>query len=135
VSAWSETSRVVEARAGGRCEYCQMHQGLQGATFHVEHVLPLSRGGSSDLDNLAWCCPSCDLRKSDRIEAVDPDEETLFPLFNPRRDSWSEHFRWVGYVLVGQSSVGRATAIALNFNYPRRILIRQAERLFDMFPP
>jgi hypothetical protein len=135
VSARSETARAVEARAAGRSEYCQMHQGLKGATFHVEHVFPQSRGGSSDLDNLAWCCPSCNLRKSDRIEAVDPDADTLFPLFNPRRDSWSEHFRWVGYVLVAQSSVGRATAIALNFNHPRPILIRQAERLFDLFPP
>jgi len=135
MSAWSKTARAVEARAGGRCEYCRMHQVLQGATFHVEHIVPSSLGGSSELDNLAWCCPSCNLSKSDRIKAVGPDEGGSFALFNPRRDSWIAHFRWDGYVLVAQTPLGRATAIALNFNHSRRILIRQAEQLFDLFPP
>lgn len=47
----------VDQRAAGRCEYCQLHQSLQGATFHVEHIIPRSRGGTSQLDNLAWACP------------------------------------------------------------------------------
>jgi hypothetical protein len=57
MSSWTEITRLVEERAGGRCEYCGMHQALQGATFHVEHTTPRSRGGKSDLANLAWCCP------------------------------------------------------------------------------
>jgi hypothetical protein len=52
-----------------------------------------------------------------------------------QKEKLIEHFRWVGYVLVAQSSVGRATALTLNFNHPRRILIRKAEQLFDLFPP
>lgn len=36
----TEIVREVEARAGRRCEYCRMHQALQGATFHVEHIIP-----------------------------------------------------------------------------------------------
>ncbi len=135
MNAWRETARAVEARAGERCEYCHMHQDLQGATFHVEHIVPTSRGGTSELDNLAWCCPSCNLSKSDRIEAVDPDEGQSVALFNPRRDAWHEHFRWDGYILVGQTPLGRATAIALNLNHSRRILIRRAEQLFNLFPP
>src|ERR1700734_1299824 len=111
----TDANRAVERRADGRCEYCRMHQSLQGATFHIEHIVPISRGGTSELINLAWCCPSCNLSKSDRIEAFDPDEAAMVLLFNPRCDSWSEHFRWDGYVLVGRTSVGRATVIALNF--------------------
>jgi plasmid maintenance system antidote protein VapI len=30
-----------------------MHESLQGATFHVEHVIPKSKGGESSLENLA----------------------------------------------------------------------------------
>ncbi len=133
--SWNETARFVEARAAGRCEYCRMHQALQGATFHLEHVVPASRGGLAELDNLAWCCPSCNLRKSDRVEVNNPDGPGTVPLFNPRRDSWEAHFRWAGFVLVGQTAVGRAAATALNLNTPRRILIRQAEQIFGLFPP
>jgi hypothetical protein len=45
------------------------------------------------------------------------------------------HFRWDGYYLVGQTSVGRATVAALHLNHPRRIQIRQVEELFALFPP
>ena len=36
---------LVEARAGGACEYCRLLQAATGVTFHVEHLLPRSRGG------------------------------------------------------------------------------------------
>ena len=131
----SETTRSVEARAEGRCEYCRMHQSLQGATFHVEHITPSSRGGPSEPANLAWCCPACNLHKSDRIEANDPTSGDRVLLFNPRRDHWPAHFRWEGYHLTGQTSVGRATVLMLDLNHPRRFLIRQAEEIFGLFPP
>jgi hypothetical protein len=110
-----------------------MHQALQGATFHVEHVIPESRGGTSDLENLAWCCPSCNLHKSDRTEATDPESVKSVPLFNPRRDNWAEHFRWESYRLVGLTPVGRATTVALELNHPRRVLIREAEARLRIF--
>ena len=130
-----ERERYVEARADGRCEYCRMHQSLQGATFHVEHVVPRSRGGYSQLDNLAWACPSCNLHKANRIESVDPVTGNQVLLFNPRSDNWEAHFSWDGYRIVGQTSIGRATVAALDLNHPRRIQIRQAEELFALFPP
>jgi hypothetical protein len=131
----AQVARQVEARAGGRCEYCGMHQALQGAAFHLEHILPQSRGGSFDAANLAWACPGCNLRKSDRTEAVDPQTGDKVAFFNPRADSWSEHFRFDECAIVGQTPIGRATAAALDLNQPRRIMIRQAEELFGFFPP
>jgi hypothetical protein len=133
--SWSETVRIVETRAGGRCEYCRMHQALQGATFHVEHIDPTSKGGTSELDNLAWCCPACNLSKANRVEVPDPDSGAVVRLFHPRREQWSVHFRWVGYRLAGQTPIGRATVLALDLNHARRIRIRQAEELFGWFPP
>jgi hypothetical protein len=47
MTSWNLLEVQVELRAGGRCEYCQMYQSLQGATFHVEHIVPRCRGGSS----------------------------------------------------------------------------------------
>jgi len=105
-----------------------MYQSLQGATFHVEHVLPKARGGTSEFTNLAWCCPSCNLHKSDRIEATDPQENQIVSLFNPRLSSWSEHFQWKGYEIIGISPIGRASVLLLDFNHPRRLRIREAEQ-------
>src|SRR4051794_3289225 len=92
----AEVVRDVRERAGHRCEYCLMHDSLQGATFHVEHVVPRSRGGTSELENLAWACPSCNLHKSDRTAVVDPETAASVRLFHPRTDRWGDHFRWVG---------------------------------------
>jgi len=131
----SQIEREVAWRAAGRCEYCRMHQALQGATFHVEHVTPRSRGGASHLDNLAWACPGCNLRKSDRIEAPDPETGQFVSLFDPRDNDWGEHFRWDGYRVVGLTAVGRATVEAFDLNHSRRIRIRRAEELFALFPP
>ena len=131
----AEILRQAEARAGERCEYCRMHQSLQGATFHVEHIVPSSRGGKTELENLSWACPGCNLHKSDRVEAVDPDTGAVVPLFTPRTDRWPEHFQFEGYQLVGLTPVGRATVHLLNLNHPLRLLIRRAEELFSLFPP
>lgn len=130
-----ELERQVAERAAERCEYCRMHQSLQGARFHLEHIVPIARGGATELQNLAWACPGCNLRKSDRIEAIDPVTGTSAQLFHPRMQTWSDHFTYEEYHLVGLSASGRATVAALDLNHPRRILIRQAEQLFGLFPP
>ena len=67
-----------------------MHQALQGATFHVEHIIPTASGGSDELPNLAWACPSCNLKKSNRQTAVDPETEKAVALFHPRTHRWEE---------------------------------------------
>lgn len=103
----AELAAAVERRAGGRCEYCRMHQALQGATFHLEHIVPETRGGATDLENLAWTCPGCNLQKSDRVELTDPITGELVPIFHPRREIWSDHLEWHGFELLGFTPVGR----------------------------
>src|SRR5207248_449250 len=103
--SWADTVQAVEARAKQRCEYCRMHQSLQGATFHLEHIVPSSAGGNEELANLAWACPSCNLKKSNRVTADDPDTKQTVPLFTPRFQQWEDHFAWVAYTLTGQTSV------------------------------
>ena len=112
--------RVIE-RAGDRCEYCRMHQSLQGATFHVEHIVPTSKGGASDEGNLALACPSCNLHKSDRTEATLGDKSNRsIPLFNPREQRWNEHFTWNAYEIVLLSETGEVTIHSLDLNSSRR---------------
>ena len=128
-------SRAVRARAGGRCQYCLMHESLQGATFHIEHVIPKGRGGHSDLENLALACPGCNLHKSSRTTAIDPATGEEVPLFHPIRQLWSQHFNFKGYQIEGLTAVGRATVEALNLNHSRRQRIREVEEAFGLYPP
>ena len=132
---WAATVRLVIARAKGRCEYCRMHQSLQGASFHVEHIVPRIVGGADDETNLCLACPSCNLRKSSRTQGTDPESGTEVPLFHPRRDEWREHFDWSDSTLSGLTPIGRGTIARLELNAPRRLLIREAEMLFELFPP
>ena len=130
-----EIIRRVRARARKRCEYCLMHESLQGATFHLEHIVPSSHGGTSSPDNLGWACPTCNLRKSDRVEGIDPESGMMVNLFHPRLDHWSDHFEIDGHSIKGKTPGGRATVLLLDLNQPARVHIRQAEELFGLFPP
>jgi hypothetical protein len=112
-----------------------MHQHLQGATFHIEHVVPRSRGGLTEFWNLAWACPSCNLRKADRIEIPDLHSGSLVILFNPRNHVWEEHFAWNGFEIAGLTPIGGALIAEFGLNQERRIRIRHAEQLFGLFPP
>lgn len=130
----AELERQVRERAGNRCEYCGMHQSLQGGTFHVEHIVPRCRGGPTSTSNLALACPSCNLHKTNRVEVPDPETGVCVDLFHPRLHVWNEHFVWDDFEIVGRTPVGRATIAALKLNHERRVLIRQAEKMFDLFP-
>lgn len=48
------------------CAYCEVP--LFGE-FHVDHMVPLSRGGSDSWENLAITCPTCNLSKNDKTTA------------------------------------------------------------------
>jgi hypothetical protein len=97
---------AVRERARGRCQYCLMDQGLQGASFHVEHITPRCAGGATELTNLALACPSCNLHKTNRTSSIDPQSGHQVPLFHPVRQPWSAHFRLIGYRIEGLTPVG-----------------------------
>jgi hypothetical protein len=131
----AELSRAIRVAAHGRCQYCQMHEDLQGATFHIEHIIPKHKGGRSDSENLALACPGCNLHKAGRITATDPATGAEVPLFHPVRQSWPEHFRLNGYEIEGLTAAGRATVHLLKLNHSRRQRIREVERAFGLYPP
>lgn len=51
-------------RQKGRCYYCGCKV---GEDYHVDHVIPLSRGGSNGPENIVIACPSCNLSKKDKL--------------------------------------------------------------------
>ncbi|MHB2023463.1 MAG: HNH endonuclease [Mycobacteriales bacterium] len=54
------TRRAVFARDGGRCVYCN------APATSLDHVIPKSRGGRHEWDNVVSCCRRCNHAKADR---------------------------------------------------------------------
>lgn len=51
-------------RDGFRCRSC----GAAGNDLQIDHVFPVSAGGSSDLDNLQLLCKPCNFRKGAKVD-------------------------------------------------------------------
>ena len=117
--------RQVRARATGLCEYCHLLESASLLRHVVDHVIARQHGGADTLSNLALCCSRCNLYKGPNIAGLDPETGALTPLFNPRSDVWQEHFRWLGPVLTGLTSVGRTTIRVLAINHPSRVAVRR----------
>lgn len=86
--------KIVAERAQFLCEYCFSPRKYSPQSFSVEHILPKSKKGSDDLDNLALACQGCNSFKSDKTEAIDDLSGRKVMLYNPRKDVWSRHFAW-----------------------------------------
>ncbi len=63
---WNGIRAAVFERDGHVCQYC----GSNETPLHCDHVMPLMRGGTNDLDNLKTACAPCNRRKKDLL----PDE-------------------------------------------------------------
>ena len=129
MSAVSEQLRdAVVRRASNRCEYCQLPAHLQISGFEIDHILPRSRGGQTDLSNVALACPHCNARKWAHLDGEDPESGQRAALFNPRTQKWEDHFQWSEqhpFALVGISVHGRATVVRLYMNHPDLVSIRR----------
>lgn len=60
-------------RQNGRCYYAACGHVKLGGIYHVEHVIPLSRGGRNDISNIVLTCPRCNLSKKDKLPHEWPD--------------------------------------------------------------
>ncbi len=115
----------VRLRAEKRCEYCHLPEGFGFYNHQVDHIISVRHKGSSDLSNLAWACFDCNNAKGSDVAAYDDATGQLAPLFNPRTQEWSDHFRLDGAKIIGITPVGRATVSFLNFNRDEQVGTRQ----------
>jgi hypothetical protein len=114
----------VRNRARGYCEYCRLHEDdAGGLPFQIEHIIAKQHGGRDDPDQLCYACPQCNWAKGPNVAGMLAGK--LYPLFNPREQVWSRHFRWKDAVLVGKTKIGVVTVQVLNINDPARVILRE----------
>ena len=56
-------------RQKSKCYYChaKFEKNNGKDVYHIDHVIPLSRGGSNDISNIVCACPNCNRRKHDKL--------------------------------------------------------------------
>lgn len=122
----AELRRAVRLRARDCCEYCLIPESMTLGTHEIDHVIAEKHGGPTDADNLALACTLCNGFKGSDLASIDPQSGAIVPLFNPRHDRWTEHFRLEAGRIEPLTASGRATVRLLQLNHPHRV----EERLF-----
>jgi hypothetical protein len=116
---------LVTERAARRCEYCLLHEDDSFAPHQVDHIT--SRRHCSERR------PERDLRATNRsrawkgsdIASLGADPHRIVPLFRPRTDRWSDHFRLESGTIVPLTEQGTATVRLLKLNDHGRVTERQ----------
>ena len=128
-------TRLVWQRAKGRCEYCQMPQAADDASFEIDHIISRKHLGPTKANNLCLSCYYCNSFKGSDLTSLDPRTHKITPLFHPRRHKWGKHFRWQGAYLIGRTPIGRVTVALLQINDEYRVELREELIEEGVFPP
>lgn len=125
---------LVAQRAGHCCEYCHLPEQFVPVAFHVEHIIPRQHGGTDVADNLSYSCSRCNWSKGPNLSGIDSDTGQIVTLFDPRRQSWTDHFAWSGATIVGLTPTGRATVQVLQMNAAPRLRLRTRLKARGLLP-
>ncbi len=120
-------------RAGGRCEYCRIHEEDASFSHELDHVISIQHGGSDDIQNLALACLFCNRYKGTNIASIG-SAGALVRLFDPRNDRWADHFSLAGAVIEPLTPEGMATAKLLRFNSAERVIERGFLQRLGSYP-
>lgn len=97
-NSWARLRKIVARRDQWTCHYCGQHI----KKGQVDHMIPLSKGGTDNLSNLVWACPNCNNKKGDRMIQADfsdlreaeicaePSEVMTITLITPETDEQEE---------------------------------------------
>jgi HNH endonuclease len=116
---------LVMQRASARCEYCLVHEEDMFWRYHIDHIISQKHGGSSEDNNLAYCCSVCNQHKGSNLGTYLTGSQRLIRLFNPRKDKWHLHFEISEGKIIAKTKIGEATIKVLNLNDIDRIILRQ----------
>jgi len=62
VKEWYRIIKIVFERDNFTCAYCKR----VGGKLEADHIVPISKGGTNDFDNLTTSCRKCNRQKKDK---------------------------------------------------------------------
>jgi hypothetical protein len=128
---------AVFERANLLCEYCRSPMDFTHQSFEIDHIQPISKLGSDDMENLACACGGCNAFKHNKTHGKDPLDNHLTSFFHPRQMLWNTHFAWSEDYLniIGLTNIGRTTVKTLQLNRIGLVNIRRLLLLDGTHPP
>lgn len=70
-SITSKSLQELKAAQNNLCGYCGCSLKFDvPKAVHLDHIIPLSKGGTHTLDNIIWACSHCNLTKSSTISTL-----------------------------------------------------------------
>lgn len=112
----------VRQYARRACEFCGVTETDSGGQLTIDHYQPKAKGGSDDFENLLYCCARCNQYKMDYW----PESSDELPLWNPRKDAFSEHFLELDNGrLHPLTPIGALTLVRLRLNRSPLVAYRQ----------
>lgn len=125
--------QAVRDRAAERCEYCYLPQQQSVLPHEIDHIRARKHHGPTTLDNTCLACAYCNAAKGSNAAGYDSETGELVRLFNPRTDTWHDHFTWDGPFLRSVTPIGRATIDVLRMNDPSRVEHRRLLIMLGLF--
>jgi hypothetical protein len=105
-----------------------VHEEEVGSELEIDHFQPRSAGGGDELDNLVYCCPTCNRLKGDFWPMSDPGA-TQHRLLHPKRDDPSIHVREEGNGrLTALTETGAFHIERLRLNRPPLVALHRARQ-------
>jgi HNH endonuclease len=129
-----ELRRLVLFRADRRCEYCLIHEDDTFFGCEVDHIISEKHDGPTVADNLAYACLVCNRNKGSDIGSISATTGAFTRFFNPRLDTWCDHFSLDGVVIKPLSAIGQVTERIFQFNAIERLNEREALRAQGRYP-
>ncbi len=131
----SDLRRLVALRAHHWCEYCLIAEEDTFLGCQVDHVIAEKHGGETTEENLSFACTFCNRSKGSDIGSIAPSSGEFTRFYNPRVDSWHDHFELKDAIISPRTPVGETTVRILKFNTPERIMERDALIATHRYPP
>lgn len=81
-------------RDGFTCRYCGRNPPT--VVLNVDHIMPVSKGGTNDLDNLITACFDCNSGKSDKELTILPEQpQKNVSLLKERHEQYKEYQKYL----------------------------------------
>lgn len=119
----SELRQTVRRAYNFACGYCGVREEDAGSELELDHFKPRSLDGGDELENLVYCCTTCNRIKGN----FGADSTAEKRLLHPQQDDLTLHLRQESDgLLTGLTETGKFHLKRLRLNRPPLVALRRA---------